>query len=101
MTLRARDVAEIGENLGLERFSVTVMQGWDFTPQFVASFGPPAYRQIVELSPSLDADAVKAKLEAARASPLVEAPSPTQEATSQPAATPAPAKGKRKAAPHA
>jgi hypothetical protein len=94
--IRARDIADLCDDLGLERASVTVKEGWSHDEQFFLTFGPMAYRQTMEISPKLDMDAVKAKLEAARGHPLSGASFPSPEAKSPPAATPAPAKGKRK-----
>ncbi len=95
--LRARDIVDLCDDMGLERSSITVKEGWSHDAQFFLTFGPPAYRQLLEIDPSLGIDALKARLEAARASPLVEAPIPAPEAKPSPAATPAPAKGKRRA----
>ena len=94
--LRARDIADIVEDLAIERASVTVKEGWDHTPQFFVTFGPLAYRQTMEIDPNLSLDAVRAKLEAASAFPLIQAPTPTPEAKPSPAAAGTPAKGKRK-----
>ncbi len=96
MTLRARDIADICDDLAIERVSVTTKEGWDHTAQFFVTFGPLAYRQTMEIDPKMSLEAVKAKLEAAQASPLVEDQSPAQEAKPSPVATPAPAKGRRK-----
>ncbi len=124
--LRARDIADIVEDLAIERASVTVKEGWDHTPQFWITFGPLAYRQTMEIDPNLSVEAVRAKLEAASASPLLEtleytakqwaeselallrrgeeaarasflaeAPSPTPEAKPSPAAPPRASKRKR------
>jgi hypothetical protein len=98
MTLRARDIIEIGEDLGLERISVTAKEGWDHTPTFHMTFGPLAYRQLVEIKPGLDAHAVKAKLEAARAHPIGGDTIPATEEESSPVAAPGAGKGKRKRA---
>jgi hypothetical protein len=87
MTLRARDIVDICDELVVERVSVTVKEGWDHNPQFFLTFGPLAYRQTIVIEPSWDVGRVKAKLEAARVSPLVEAPAPAPEAKSPPAAT--------------
>ncbi len=94
--LRARDIVDLCDDMGLERSSITVKEGWSHDAQFFLTFGPPAYRQLLEIDPNLGIDALKARLEAARASPLVEAPIPTQVSKPSPAATPAPAKAKRK-----
>ncbi len=68
MPLRARDIADICDDLAIERASVTVMGGWDpDATQFVLTFGPAAYRQIMEIDPKWDVDEVKSKLEAAKA----------------------------------
>ncbi len=91
--LRARDIIELCDGMGLARSSITVKEGWDHNAQFFLSFGPPAYRQLLEIDPHSGLDAVKARLEAARASPLTEAPIPALEAKPSPAATPAPANG--------
>ncbi len=126
MSIRARDIADLCDDLGLERASVTVKEGWDHDQQFFLTFGPMAYRQLVEISPKADIDTVKAKLEAARTTQLVEThiyaderrkkleadllkkiagtplpakvASPPPETKSPPAATLGTAKGKRKAA---
>ena len=98
MTLRARDIADICDDIPLERVSVTTQEGWDYQPKFTVMFGPLAYRQTLEIDPKMSLDAVRAKLEAARASPLAERPSPALEAKSPPAATPATGRGKRRAA---
>ena len=119
MSIRARDISDLCDDLGLERASVTVKEGWDHDQQFFLTFGPMAYRQLVEIDPKLDMVAVKAKLEAAKAAPLcpeavfirAEAAKlartvppfpnhamPAPEAKSPPAATLGTAKGKRKKA---
>lgn len=94
--LRARDIADICEELAIERVSITTKEVWDNTAMFFLNFGPLAYRQAMEIDPKSEIDAVRARLEAARASPLSVAPSPAPEAKPSPAVTPAPAKGKRK-----
>lgn len=62
MTLRARDIADICEDLRLERISIAVKEGWDHSPLFHLSFGPPAYRQIMQVDPAWDASKLKAEL---------------------------------------
>ncbi len=97
MTLRARDIADLCDELALERASVTVMAGWDPNDSyFVLVFGPKAYPHTIDIDPKSDLAAVKATLEAARASPLPEASVPAPEAKPSPAAILGPAKGKRK-----
>src|SRR5262245_20923948 len=65
MPLRARDIADICDELAIERASVTVKEGWDHNPIFFLSFGPLGYKQTIVIEPNWDADDVKAKLEAA------------------------------------
>ena len=96
MTLRARDIADLCEDMAFERISITSKEGWDHSAKFILAFGPPAYRQVMEIAPSLDIDTVRAKLEAARAAPLVEAPVLASEAKSSPAVTLGTPRAKRK-----
>lgn len=96
LMLRARDIADLCEDLGFERVSITPKEGWDHSSTWFVAFGQPAYRHLVQIKPEMSLDTVKAMLEAARTPVLAEAPIPAQEAKPSPAATPAPAKGKRK-----
>ncbi len=89
MPLRARDIADLCDDLAIERASVTTKEGWDHNSfQFFLTFGPLAYRQTMVIEPKWDLEAVKAKLEAATARPIAEAPAQQEK--------PAPVKGKRK-----
>lgn len=69
MSLRARDITDIGEDLGLERISITSKEGWDHSSMFHVMFGPPAYRQLMEVDPNWELESLKMKLEAAKAAP--------------------------------
>jgi hypothetical protein len=78
MQIRNRDVVDLCEDLDLQKPSITLKEGWDHTPVMFVSFGPPAYRQIVEINPTWELKAIKAKLAAAKAGPLDEAPTSDQ-----------------------
>jgi hypothetical protein len=68
MPLRARDIADICDDLAIERASVTVKEGWDYNEgQIFLTFGPPGYKQTMVIDPNWGIDDVKAKLEAAKA----------------------------------
>lgn len=95
--LRAGDITDLVLDLGIQSPRIAGKEGGHGERVYVLSFGPPAYRQTMIIESDWAMDDVRAKLEAARPSPLVEAPVPAPEAKSPPAATPAPAKGKRKA----
>jgi hypothetical protein len=88
--LRARDIADLCDDLAIERASVTTKEGWDHNSyQFFLTFGPLAYRQTMVIEPAWGLDAVKAKLEAATARPIAEAPAQEEK--------PAPARKRKKA----
>ena len=66
MPLRARDIADICDDLLIERASVTVKEGWDYDPEFYVTWkGQVGGPMIVD--PNWGVDDVKSKLEAATA----------------------------------
>jgi hypothetical protein len=78
MPLRARDIADICDELAIERASVTVMGGWDpDATQFTLSFGPIGYRQTMVIDPKWEIGDVRMKLEAA-IGPVLVAQSPRE-----------------------
>jgi hypothetical protein len=71
MPLRARDIADICDELAIERASVTVMGGWDpDCTQLVLTFGPfSANRQTMVIDPKWEISDVRVRLEAASMPP--------------------------------
>jgi len=66
MPLRARDIADLCDDLAIERASVTTKEGWDHNSyQFFLTFGPLSARQTMVIEPKMTLEEVKDKLESA------------------------------------
>jgi hypothetical protein len=60
---------DLAFDLGLDRPRISTVEDWGGKQLYILTFGPPAYRQTVEISPSMSADQVKEKLGLAKEPP--------------------------------
>ncbi len=63
MALRARDIGDMCYDLGIERPSVTVKEGWDHSSLFILAFGMPSNRQTMQIDPAWSDDHLKDELQ--------------------------------------
>lgn len=57
MTLKASTIADMAADLGIERVGIVRNEFW-----YLMTFGPLAYRQVMQIDPEWDEDTLKAKL---------------------------------------
>src|SRR5262245_20148168 len=74
MPLRARDIADVCDELAIERASVSVKEGWDHNPVYYLTFGPRSHPRIEPIDPKWEIKDLKAALVAWAVPKLAEKP---------------------------
>ena len=69
--MRPNDIKDLAFDVGLERPHIAVREEWDSSRMCILSYGPLAYRQTMHIDAKLSEDAIRAKLEAAKAPNVV------------------------------